>query len=54
MTKEFEGTGLGLSIARRFAEMHGGRIWAESTPGVVSTFHVLVPQRIPTKESQAV
>jgi hypothetical protein len=46
VTKEFGGTGLGLAIARRFVEMHGGHIWAESAPGVGSTFHVAVPQRV--------
>jgi signal transduction histidine kinase len=54
VTKEFGGTGLGLTIAKRFLTMHGGRIWAESTRGVGSTFHVVVPQRVTDAEgSQA-
>lgn len=37
------GPGLGLAIARRFAEMHGGRLAATSRPGEGSTFRVWLP-----------
>jgi two-component system sensor histidine kinase VicK len=37
------GTGLGLYIARSIVEAHHGRIWAESTPGQGSVFHVVLP-----------
>jgi signal transduction histidine kinase len=45
VTREFGGTGLGLSITKRFVEMHGGRVWAESEVGKGCTFLFAVPVR---------
>jgi signal transduction histidine kinase len=37
------GAGLGLALARRFAELHAGRLEVESAPGSGSTFRIAIP-----------
>lgn len=47
-TRSFGGTGVGLALARKFVEMHGGRIWVESELGKGARFTAIMPLSLAT------
>lgn len=44
LQRAVKGTGLGLPLSRKLAELLGGSVTVESTPGLGSTFRLIVPR----------
>lgn len=47
-TRAYGGSGLGLAISKGLVELHGGRIWVESSKGEGATFVVRLPRNAST------
>lgn len=45
LSRQYNRLGLGLPIAKRYVQLHGGRITVESSPGEGSTFTVWIPDQ---------
>jgi adenylate cyclase len=53
LVRQHEGIGTGLAIAKNLIELHGGRIWVDSTVGQGSTFHINIPDCLRPPANQA-
>jgi PAS domain S-box-containing protein len=42
---EYQGHGMGLAIVRKVIGLHGGTVWANSSPGCGAVFHFTIPHR---------
>jgi len=52
-SRQAQGSGLGLALSKKFVEMHGGTIGADSIPGRGSTFWFILPTEGPVRRPAA-
>lgn len=41
---EYKGSGIGLATSRKIVQIHGGKLWVESSPGSGATFFMEIPK----------